>query len=142
MDLPKTTELTLTKIIPAEPHEVFDAWLDPKTPGSLWFGVAKLIINPTPNGLFYHAVEAMGREWAHYGRFIVIERPSRIRHTWVSAATKGLESVVTLSFEAQGDGTLVTLHHAGVPDDPFGLQHRDGWGFCLQALHDRFARKS
>jgi len=141
MDEVRTTDLTLTRSIPAAAHEVFDAWLDTNNPGGLWFGVAKLIINPVPNGLFYHAVEAQGREWAHYGRFIVIERPKRIQHTWVSPATRGLESIVTLGFEAQGAGTLVTLHHAGIPDDPMGLQHRDGWGFCLQGLHDRFARR-
>lgn len=136
-----TTELTLTKLIPAAPAEIFDVWLDRQSPGGPWFGVAKVILNPSVNGLFYHAVEFEGREWAHYGRFTVIDRPHRIQHTWVSEATRGLESVVTLTFEAKGGETLVTLHHANIPDDAMGRQHEQGWGFVLGALADSLAKK-
>ena len=39
---------------------------------------------------------------------------------------------------AETSSTLVTLCHAGVPDDAFGLQHREGWTWVLNSLHDRF----
>jgi len=135
----KTTDLTVTRTIAATPSEVFDVWLDPKSPGSPWFGVAKAIINPAVDGLFYHAVHFEGHDWAHYGRFIVLDRPRRIQHTWVSEATRGLESIVTLTFGTKGDTTLLTLLHANVPDDEMGHRHQEGWGFVLGALADRFA---
>jgi uncharacterized protein YndB with AHSA1/START domain len=136
----KTTELKLTRTIAATPAEVFDVWLDSKSPGSPWFSLTKLILNPVENGLFYHAVEHAGHEWAHYGRFIAIDRPHRIQHTWMSEATRGLESVVTLTFEAQGADTLLVLHHTNVPDDEMGRQHEMGWGFVLGAIVQRFAK--
>ena len=52
----------------------------------------------------------------------------------MSEATRGLESVVSLTLEPQGAGTLVTLHHRNIPDDEMGRRHRDGWGFCLDGL--------
>jgi uncharacterized protein YndB with AHSA1/START domain len=136
----KTMELTVTRNITAAPTEVFDVWLDPKSPGCLWFGVAKAIVNPVVDGLFYHAVRFENHDWAHYGRFITLDYPRQIQHTWVSEATRGLESIVTVTFDAHGDQTLVKLHHANVPDDEMGRQHEQGWGFVLGALAERFAR--
>ena len=130
----RTAELTLTRTIAAKPAAIFDRWLDIKKPGSPWFGVKKAILNAVVDGLFYHCVNFEDHDWAHYGRFVALDRPRRIEHTWVSEATKGLESVVTLTFEAQGAGTLVTLHHRNIPDDEMGRRHRDGWGYCLDAL--------
>jgi uncharacterized protein YndB with AHSA1/START domain len=134
----KTIELTVNRVIAAKPEELFDVWLDSKRPGSPWFGTAKAIVNPVIDGLFYHAVHFEGHDWAHYGRFIALERPRRIRHTWVSEATRGLETVLTVTFEPQGDQTQVTLHQTNVPDDDMGRRHNEGWTFVLTALADAF----
>ena len=53
---------------------------------------------------------------SHYGRFTEMERPARIQHTWVSRHTLGEESTVTLTFQKQGEDTLMTLVHSGIPD--------------------------
>ena len=37
----KTIELELTRTIPASPIEVFDGWLDPKSPGTPWSEAAE-----------------------------------------------------------------------------------------------------
>jgi uncharacterized protein YndB with AHSA1/START domain len=137
----RTIELTVARLIPANPAEVFDVWLDSKSPGSPWFGVARAIVNPVVDGLFYHLVQFEGHDWAHYGRFIALDRPRQIQHTWVSEATRGLESVVTLTFKVQGDQTLAKLHHTNVPDDEMGRRHEEGWGFMLEVIADRFAQR-
>jgi len=139
---PKQTELTLSRTIAASPGEVFDVWIDPRSPGGPWFGATKVLLDARVDGLFYNMLAHEGRQWAHYGRFIVLDRPRRIEHTWVSEATRGVESVVSLTFEPRGDKTQVTLRHTGVPDDEFGLQHREGWDFVLGAIEQRFARKA
>ena len=82
-----------------------------------------------------------GRTWPHYGRFLQIDRPRRIVYTWMSEATKGGESIVTVIMEARGDQTEVTLHHSGVPDDGMGRQHKDGWSSVLSTLADVFASR-
>jgi len=134
----KTTEITVTRTIPASPAEVFDAWLDESRPGSPWFGVARAIVQPVVDGLFYHSVQFEGHDWAHYGRFTVLDRPRRIEHTWMSEATRGLESVVILTIEPQAGQALVKLRHVNVPDDELGRSHQEGWGFMLDAIVGRF----
>jgi uncharacterized protein YndB with AHSA1/START domain len=134
----KTMELTVTRSIAGMPAEVYQLWIDADSPGSPWFGVTKAIVQPVVDGLFYHLVRYEGHDWAHYGRFVTMERPSRIEHTWVSEATRGFESRVALRFEPEGDGTLVTLRHSNLPDDEMGHRHRDGWEFVLSAIEHRF----
>jgi uncharacterized protein YndB with AHSA1/START domain len=128
------TEITVTRMIPATPEEVYDVWVDPKSPGGPWHGAARLIVNPVVDGLFYFAVNHEGRVWPHYGRFVKLERPKLVEYTWMSEATKGAESTVTFTLEKQGGDTKVTLRHAGVPDDALGRQHQDGWEWILGAL--------
>ena len=134
-----TIEITVSRLIPAQAQDVFDVWIDPKSPGGPWFGAARTILNPIVDGLFYFAVQHEGREWAHYGRFLAIERPAHVKYTWMSEATKGIESIVDVSFSGHGEETEVTLRHSGVPDDDLGLQHREGWTWILSALAQRFA---
>src|SRR6476469_9160428 len=122
-----THDFTVSRTIHGSADEVFDVWLDPKSPGGLWFGVERVIANPVVDGLFYHAVKHEGRLWPHYGRFIRLDRGRAIEHTWMSEATKGLESIVTITLAAQGENTEVTLRHANVPDDDLGRSHQEGW---------------
>jgi uncharacterized protein YndB with AHSA1/START domain len=133
-------DFEVNRTIAATPAEIYGVWLDSKSPGSPWFGTARAIVNPSVDGLFYHSVHFEGHDWAHYGRFIALEPARKIQHTWVSEATRGLETVVTLTFEAQGEQTLVKLHHANVPDDDMGRRHEEGWGYVLEAIAARFAR--
>jgi uncharacterized protein YndB with AHSA1/START domain len=137
----KTTDIHMTRSIPATPEQVFDAWLDRTCPGSPWHGVPKVIVadSPSVGTLFYSAYHMEGRDIAHYGRFVTLERGRRIEHTWVSEGTKGLESLVTLTLEPEADGkTLVRVHHSGVPDDEGGRFHENAWGYVLGAMKTRF----
>ena len=130
-------DLTLSRIIKAKPEQVFDVWLDTRSPGGPWFGCERVILQPVVDGLFYHCVRHEGRLWAHYGRFIRLERPRSIEHTWVSEATRGVESLVTLDLVPRGDETALTLRHSNVPDDAMGRRHEEGWNFVLSAIADR-----
>jgi uncharacterized protein YndB with AHSA1/START domain len=111
----KVTDITVAREIPASAEKVFDVWIDRNSPGGPWFGAERIILNPVVDGLFYFAVKHEGRTWPHYGRFLRIDRPRRVEYTWVSEATKGVESVVAVTFDPHGDQTEVTLRHTGVP---------------------------
>ena len=132
-------DVTVTREIPAPAEKVFDAWIDPKSPGGPWFGAERTIVNPMVDGLYYFAVKWEGRIWAHYGRFLQLDRPRRVQYTWMSEATKGLESVVDVAFDPRGDHTEVTLRHTGIPDDELGRQHQQGWTAILGMLAESFA---
>jgi uncharacterized protein YndB with AHSA1/START domain len=135
----KTIDITVNRMIPASAQAAFDTWIDPHSPGGLWYGVKKVILNPVVDGLFYHVNAFEGKDWAHYGRFVRVERPSVLEHTWVSEATKGTESLVTITLKPEGDSTLFMLRHSRLPDDEMGRRHQEGWTGLLGVLAERFA---
>ena len=130
----KTIEVKVERTICAPPGEVFDAWLDPKAPGTPWNMGDKMLLNPHVDGLFY----LKGKRIPHYGRFTEMERPARIQHTWVSPNTLGEESTVTLTFTKQGKETLMTLVHSGLPDTEAGRGHEKGWKYFLDIFPGQF----
>ncbi len=134
--LAKTTEVTVERTIPAPPGEVFDAWLDPKVPGTLWHGHDKLIFNPELDGLWYLLTFAHRPEGTpHYGRFTEVDRPGRIQHSWMSRNTLGEETTVTVTFQRKGESTLMTLVHSGLPNEAMAKAHDQGWN----SIFDKFA---
>src|SRR5690348_2190644 len=134
----KTIEVKLERTIPAPPGEVFDAWLDPKIPGNPWNAAEKFILDPKVDGLFYWRLKGT----AHYGRFTRVERPDRLQHTWVSPNTSGLESTVTVTFQADGEDTLMTLLHSGLPDTDEAKGHERGWNYFLGVFGEQFGNGS
>jgi uncharacterized protein YndB with AHSA1/START domain len=134
-----TVEITVERTIPAPPSEVFDAWLDPKIPGTLWHGHKKLIFNPEIDGLWYLLSLMHRREGTpHYGRFIEINRPSRIQHSWMSRNTLGEETTVTVTFQKKGEDTLMTVLHSGLPNEDMATAHEKGWNSILDKFSDIF----
>ena len=130
----KTIEVTVERTIHASPAELFDGWLDPKIPGTPWNEAEKFVLNPRVDGLFFWTV----RGTSHYGRFTEMERASRMRHTWMSPNTGGLESMVTVTFKKQGKDTLMTLVHSGLPDTNPGKSHEKGWNYFLGKFSEKF----
>jgi uncharacterized protein YndB with AHSA1/START domain len=134
----KTFEFTISRTMHGAAEDVYDAWLDLKSPGGLWFGVERVIINTVVDGLFYHVVKHEGKSWAHYGRFTQLERGRTIEYTWVSEATHGLESLVTITLARRDGGTELTLRHSNLPDDDMGREHQGGWTWYLDVLARKF----
>jgi uncharacterized protein YndB with AHSA1/START domain len=130
----KTIEVKVERLIPAPPKEVFDAWLDAKTPGTTWNIAEKFILNPKVDGLFYWSLKGT----SHYGRFTEIEKPARLSHTWISPSTLGQESIVTVTFKKQGEGTLMTLVHSALPDCEPARGHEKGWNYFMGIFLEQF----
>jgi uncharacterized protein YndB with AHSA1/START domain len=134
----KRLEFRFERTISASPTEVFDAWLNPRIPGNPWNAAERFLLDPKVDGLFYWTL--MGT--SHYGRFIGVERPSRIQHTWVSPSTLGQESMVTLTFTNQGEATLMTLVHSDLPDCELARGHEKGWNNFLDVYYEQFGTGS
>lgn len=134
----KTLELKFERTIPASPEEVYDGWLDPKTPGTTWNAAEKFSLDPKVDGLFFWHLKGT----SHYGRFTKVERPGLIQHTWVSPNTLGMESKVTVTFEKRGDDTLMTLVHSDLPDHELARGHERGWNYFLDVLREQFGKGS
>lgn len=137
----RTFELEITRTIGASPIEVFDGWLDPECPGTPWNEAAKLILEPKVDGLFYWLfINETGEGKPHYGRFTIVDRPSKVQYTWMSLHTRGLESLVTVTFQKKVEDTLLTLRHENLPDDEYGRGHEKGWGYFVSRFAERFPR--
>jgi uncharacterized protein YndB with AHSA1/START domain len=132
-----TDVVTVRRAIRARPATVFsfftdrDRWLS-------WQGVAAEI-DPRPGGIFRMNVRGDG--WAS-GRFTAVEPYHRIAFTWGwegddSPMPPG-SSTVEVTLEPQGDGTLLTLVHTGLPLPALDM-HRDGWNHYLDRLTIRAA---
>jgi uncharacterized protein YndB with AHSA1/START domain len=137
----KTMELELRRTIAAPASEVFDGWLDPKCPGTPWSIAEKLILDAKVDGLYYWLfINEAGQPKPHYGRFTIVDRPAKVQYTWMAFHTRGLESLVTVTFQRQREDTLLTLRHENLPDDEYGRGHEKGWGNLMSQFADRFGR--
>jgi uncharacterized protein YndB with AHSA1/START domain len=137
MSKAKTMTLNLKRVIPAPPAKAYTAWMDPRQACNPWHEGKPSVLQAKVGGLFY---VRMGddNKVPHFGRILTLERGRRVRHTWMSPYTRGLESEVAVTFKKKGDATLMTLRHSGLPNDAFGRSHEEGWGYFLGLMAKRF----
>lgn len=137
----KLMTITLNRTIPASAADVYDAWLDPATPGTPWARseCQKVVLETKIDGLFYFKrVSPDGVDFPHFGRFTALDRGKRIEYTWMSPFTHGIESIVTVELERKGEDTLLQLRHSNLPDDETGRLHDAGWNDRVGGLVEFF----
>jgi uncharacterized protein YndB with AHSA1/START domain len=137
----KTIEVTVTRTINGPPDQVYDVWLDAKSPGGPWSGAERVLLNAVVDGLFFISMKHQAsRSRPHYGRFIRLERGRTIEHTWMSESTHGLETTVTITLTPRDGKTELVLRHVGLPDDDDGRGHERGWNWFGSRVAERFPR--
>jgi hypothetical protein len=62
------------------------------------------------NSAFFFETYFENSRHTHYGRFLCVDRNRRPELTWVTAATKGAEMVVTVDLMPSKDGSLLRLN--------------------------------
>lgn len=129
--------MTVTRLIPAPPDAVFDAWLDPETlvkfmrPGpDTACRAAKT--DPKEGGQFSITMGENADITLH-GTYLEITRPALLRFTW-EGPFSAPDSEVSLRFDARPDGTFVTLTHTRFPDAEIMARHDAGWSHILGQL--------
>lgn len=128
----------LSRPIAASPERVYDAWLEPSSLSAFLCpapGVVTRVeaLEARLGGAFSLVMVAGETEIPIHGRYTKMDRPRTLTFTWHSMRTTD-ESLVKLTFEADGEGTLLTLEHVGFTDAASRDDHQEGWGSIVELL--------
>lgn len=117
--------------VQAPPDVVFD-YLTSSQKWSLWQGV-ETHIDARPGGTYRMQAPNGGMA---AGEIVEVVTNQRVTFTWGWEGHPEVppgSTTVTIELRADGDATVVTLTHTGLPDAELGL-HRRGWDHYMTRL--------
>ena len=118
--------------IAASPETVFDFWVEPDRTVQ-WMG-REATVEPRPGGVY--RIDYNGADIVR-GAIVELDRPRRLVLTWgweaAGDVTPPGASTVEVTFEPDGDGTILRLRHTGLVSDAVA-PHAEGWDFFLPRL--------
>ena len=135
-------EVQLKRRLAATPDEVYSAWTDAKSLSQWMFGLrggrAETTADVRVGGKFHiDMFDGDGNVYPHDGEYLRLERPRLVELSWISRATDGQRSIVTVEMLPAGDGeTDLTLTHRLLPSDESAGRHGQGWSIVFDNLAD------
>ena len=145
----RNTTLQITRSFNASPEKVFQAWVDPIVLKQ-WFAPSDEFSTPLAEidlrvGGKYRIqmVAPNGENHTVGGVYREIRSPEKLVFTWGWEAGGGcggaesegpIETLVTVEFQQQGEGTAMILTHELFPNSESRDKHHEGWSGCVARL--------
>jgi uncharacterized protein YndB with AHSA1/START domain len=133
--------LTFKRRLNARPEKVYAAWTDPQKLIQ-WFGrvdvkpgTTRTEVDPRVGGRYRVSFNIEAGEYFEVGGVYREVVPNeRLVFSWAWHSTPERESLVTVTFKSDGEGTLLTVHHEQLFDQAARAGHERGWMGSLEKL--------
>jgi uncharacterized protein YndB with AHSA1/START domain len=136
--------LTLKRRLKAPPAQVYSACTDPQKIAR-WMGPREVEMlraeaEPRVGGKYRFVMRSPdGEEHDVSGTYREVIPNEKLVFSWAWRSTPERESLVTMTFKPDGDGTIMTLTHEQFFDEPARDRHQHGWTGSLDKLEALFA---
>ena len=146
--MPEPLELRFD--LPAPPDAVFAAWTEASQVLAWWrdSGVYRTVAwqaDVRPGGAWRaEFIDVSGDVSTAQGRYVTVERPTRLVWTWRDSWTPDVESTIDMTFAAAGAGTAMTLVETSFASADDRADNVEAWtavtGWLADYLQGRRAR--
>jgi len=138
-----TFEMQVDALVPAPVERVFHAFVNPEI-AIQWFcgeGIRpkELRIDPRPGGAFFASLIILNEEFVVTGRYheVVPNEMLVFTHEWNDDFK--YETLVTISFRAEDEGTKVTVNQQKFPNQGQADGQKNHWHNALDSLVQKFS---
>lgn len=134
---------TINKFIKAKRRKVFDAWTNPALQ-KMWdcpehCDQISLQQNVEVGGSYRNTMfdRESKEELTVYGTYLEVVDGVKLRFTSKWEGSSSPETIVTVEFADEGEGTRITLSQEGFSSEASTKGHEEGWASCLKKLAER-----
>ena len=131
--------LTIKRRFNASAEKVFAAWTDPEKV-KRWMGPGEVKVlsaenDPRSGGRYRWLMKSPdGQEHDVGGVYREFIPNEKLVFTWTWKSTPERDSLVTVTFRSDGNGTVMTLTHEQFFDEEARDRHQNGWNGAMDKL--------